>query len=342
MNRFFFLLFLVFEFCTVQLVAQSSVNPEYFTYIEKYKDLAVREMRLYKVPASITLAQGIVETNCGKSILAVESKNHFGIKCHKEWNGDSFFYDDDEANECFRKYKSVDESYRDHSLFLTSRSRYTTLFSIPLSDYRAWANGLKQAGYATNPEYANKLIQIIEDTKLFLLDDTLKIAGNYQAPIVNQMDNQLDKYKKEPFYSTGRVLFMESYRQPNPTDFTFLYTSNLGRKVYANFGSAFVFAQEGDTWAGIAKEFTLYSFQIFKQNDMLQTDNPIVGQIIYLEPKKKKQKIDNYTVKKGDSMYSISQQFCIRLKNLQEYNKLKPGDEPRAGTVVKLRANSKW
>lgn len=318
-----------------KLQAQSNVKPEYKEYVDRYKSLAVREMRMYKIPASITLAQGIIESNCGKSVLSVESKNHFGIKCQKEWMGEKYFYDDDEANECFRKYSSVDESYRDHSLFLTTRSRYAFLFNLPLKDYKAWAKGLKQAGYATNPEYANILIKVIEESELFLLDDTI---GQNPKELSEKINPEKENEPSENglFYSTGRVLYFENYMNQNPSDFKFLYTSDLGRKVYENFGVAFVFANAGDTWAALASEFKLYSFQIFKQNDMLQSDKIIPDQIVYLEPKKKKQKIDNYTVKKGDSMYSISQQFCIRLKYLYQYNGLQPGDEPRGGAIIKL------
>lgn len=344
MRRIQILLFVVGVFSFGLVQSQNTVNPEYFIYIENYKNLAIREMKLYKIPASITLAQGIIETNCGKSVLAVESKNHFGIKCHKEWLGEKYFYDDDEANECFRKYASIDESYRDHSLFLTTRSRYAFLFSLPITDYKAWANGLMQAGYATNPEYSNILIRIIEQTQLYKLDDTLMLDNNLakKVEISVPQGNEKLNYSAEPFYSSGRVLFLEDYKQPDPTNFTFLYTSDLGRKVYENYGVAFIYAQEGDTWAGIAKEFKLYTFQMYKQNDMLQSENPIPGQIIYLEPKKRKLKIDNYTAKKGDSMYSISQQFCIRLKILYELNGVSAGYEPNSGTVIKLRTTSKW
>ena len=131
-------------------------------YIQKYKDLAVEHMVEYSIPASITLAQGILESGSGESDLAVESNNHFGIKCHRDWEGDRSYYDDDEENECFRKYKSASESYLDHSLFLKNKPRYSELFSLNITDYKGWAKGLKKAGYATDPNYANNLIRVIE------------------------------------------------------------------------------------------------------------------------------------------------------------------------------------
>jgi len=132
-------------------------------YIDLYKDVAISEMRQYKIPASITLAQGILESGCGGSVLAIEANNHFGIKCHKEWTGGRFYYDDDEKNECFRVYADARESYHDHSLFLTTRERYNNLFTLKITDYKGWAHGLKSAGYATNPQYAPLLIKIIEE-----------------------------------------------------------------------------------------------------------------------------------------------------------------------------------
>jgi len=171
--KFRILFFSFFLLITHYLAAQQLVNSDYGAYIAKYKSIAIREMKIYKIPASITLAQGMIESGCGKSKLAINTMNHFGIKCQNDWPGDTYLYDDDEKNECFRKYNSVDESYRDHSLFLTTRSRYAALFTLPLNDYKGWAYGLKKAGYATNPDYANILIRLIETNKLYLFDDSL-------------------------------------------------------------------------------------------------------------------------------------------------------------------------
>jgi len=131
-------------------------------YIQTYKDIAIQKMVEYKIPASITLAQGIFESACGTSRLATEANNHFGIKCHKEWEGDTIKHDDDEMQECFRKYQEVEHSYNDHSQFLISRPRYAKLFTLDIMDYKAWAYGLKATGYATNPQYAERLISLIE------------------------------------------------------------------------------------------------------------------------------------------------------------------------------------
>jgi len=168
--------FLLSAFCFLPflLFAQYS-EADIYNYIETYKGIAIQKMAEYKIPASVTLAQGIFESACGTSRLATEANNHFGIKCHKEWQGDTIKHDDDALQECFRRYKEVEESFNDHSLFLTSRPRYANLFKLDVMDYKAWANGLKAAGYATNPQYADKLIGLIERFDLAKQDTICKL-----------------------------------------------------------------------------------------------------------------------------------------------------------------------
>ena len=163
--KFFFNLFLLLSFTSF---SQTLTND----YINDYKDLAVEEMNLYNIPASITLSQGILESSNGESMLATKANNHFGIKCHSSWQGDRVFHDDDEKGECFRKYNNVEDSYRDHSLFLANSSRYSFLFDIPIQNYKSWAKGLKKAGYATNPKYSKLLINIIKRYNLDQYDKT--------------------------------------------------------------------------------------------------------------------------------------------------------------------------
>jgi flagellum-specific peptidoglycan hydrolase FlgJ len=148
-------------FCSSALQAQYT-EADIYNYIDTYKEIAIKKMADYKIPASITLAQGIFESASGTSRLATEANNHFGIKCHKEWEGETIKHDDDELQECFRKYIKPEESYNDHSIFLTSRPRYANLFKLDVMDYKSWAHGLKAAGYATNPQYADRLISLIE------------------------------------------------------------------------------------------------------------------------------------------------------------------------------------
>jgi len=345
---FFYFLLLVAH----SLTAQKLVSSDYGAYIKQYKSAAIREMQLYKIPASITLAQGMIESGCGKSILALNTMNHFGIKCQNTWAGETYYYDDDKEKECFRKYNSVDESYRDHSIFLSTRSRYAALFTLPLNDYKGWAHGLKKAGYATNPDYPNILIRLIETNKLYLLDDSLisseQTAYNEPKPeekkevkqnvkkTVKKNANKVVVPDNASINKEERIIFRNSYKMPVPSAFEILYTSDMGRKVYQNYNVPLIFAKKDDTWLSIAKEFNIFSFQVFKQNDLLESDHIIPGQMIYLESKKKKNPDKIYKVKNGDSMYSISQEKCIKLAQLLKYNKYKPGDEPRSGTEIKL------
>lgn len=168
-----------------------AANNAYISYIDKYKDWAINQMNRYGVPASLTLAQGLLESDAGRSTLAVEGNNHFGIKCHSDWDGKTLYHDDDRRNECFRKYKSAESSFEDHSVFLASHQRYSSLFDLKLTDYKGWAHGLKEAGYATNPQYADRLIDIIE---AYGLDKYDKKGGRLEKP---------DMITHQPYLSNG-------------------------------------------------------------------------------------------------------------------------------------------
>ncbi|MGI6342209.1 MAG: glucosaminidase domain-containing protein [Bacteroidales bacterium] len=353
------ILFVRFNF----LHSQQFSRPEYKNYVETYIDVAVNEMLLYNIPASITLAQGILESNSGRSLLATEANNHFGIKCHEGWLGETYTYDDDKKGECFRKYKSATESFRDHSLFLTTRPRYSNLFALPLTDYKGWANGLKLSGYATNPNYANILIRIIEENSLMIFDDTVNVYSferlvrlqsdetRQSAVVTPDISPETDKDKsapkhpvEEPTYDKelftdyiGKILFYENYVQPNPEDFQVVYISKTGRNVYRNYGVPFIFAEKGDTWESIAKEFNIWASQVYKQNDLARNDKITEGQILYLEKKNNRRVTFIHEVKEGETMYSISQEKCIKLKKLYKYNKIHPGIEPNPGTKIYLR-----
>lgn len=174
MHRIILTLLLLLILVSPDVLSQTR-NSAYESYIDRYSSTAVEQMKKYHVPASITLAQGILESDAGRSMLAVEGNNHFGIKCHSDWEGRRMYYDDDRRGECFRKYGSAQASFEDHSVFLASGSRYAFLFDLKVTDYKGWANGLKSAGYATNPNYAKKLIDLIE---LYGLDRFDRGAGN--------------------------------------------------------------------------------------------------------------------------------------------------------------------
>ena len=340
--------FLVLFFIPLLTFGQQENNPDHIAYINKYRKLAIREMQLYKIPASITLAQGIIESSCGKSVLTKESLNHFGIKCQKEWTGETYYYDDDKANECFRKYNNVNESYRDHSLFLTSRPRYASLFTLAITDYKGWAYGLRLTGYATNPAYADILIRTIEANQLNLLDDSVvnglenTVLARQEEPGINRPDSLNEALPAPESYlsNSGRILFRGEYEDPDPAAFPLAYTSKSGRKVYKNNGVPFIFAEESDTWYSIAKEFGIYSFQIYKQNDLSRNDQLIKGKKVYLEPKRKRNPAKTYKVKPGDCLYSVSQDLGIRLKDLVKYNIKYQTQEPEPGDILHLKSTT--
>lgn len=337
MNKYLAIIILISGVSVIVNAQIKPVNPEYQAYIDKYSDMAVREMQLYRIPASITLSQGIIESNCGKSSLAKEANNHFGIKCQKDWIGETYLFDDDKEQECFRKYNNADESFRDHSLFLTTRTRYSELFSLELTDYKGWARGLSKCGYATNPNYPDILIRVIEDCRLFRFDDLAmadKLAVNKED--TGKVLPQAQAHA-EPQNDASQVYFKKTYKMPSPGEFKLKDVSKLGRKVYENNGIPFIFALRNDTWHSIAAEFGIYSFQVYKQNDLSVSDAITEGQILYLEPKKRQAAAASCIMGDSDSMYSVSQRYGIKISYLYKYNGLQPGDQPVSGTTIYLR-----
>ncbi len=281
-------------------------NSRYSEYIRQYAPLAVEQMRQYKIPASITLAQGLLESGAGYSQLARKSNNHFGIKCHSNWRGRRVYHDDDARGECFRAYSHPRDSYEDHSLFLRSGARYAFLFDLKITDYRSWARGLKRAGYATDPSYANRLITIIEDYGLYQYDT--QGLGKRAA---HQWEKEL---KKKPWLA-------------NP------------HKVYIANGIAYVVAREGDEFQMLGKELDISWKKLVKYNDLHRDYTLENGDIIYLKEKNKKasKQFPFHVVREGESMHSISQKYGIRLKNLYKMNR-KDGDYiPLVGDRLRLR-----
>jgi LysM repeat protein len=277
-------------------------------YIEKYKDDAIQEMHHSGVPASITLAQGILESGDGNSPLALYANNHFGIKCHTSWKGETFVMDDDEKNECFRKYNSAYESFKDHSEFLTSRSRYASLFELKITDYKGWATGLKAAGYATNPKYADLLIALIEKHEL----------------------NQYDNYAKVPSKQLAK----------NKTS-SILAENQSKRVIKLRNNVKYTFASSEDDVNSIAKDFNLNVWQILKYNDLNKSDKLTTGEIIYLQPKRNKAAEEYHTVKNGESMRDIAQMHGIKLKQLYKKNNMFVGTYPQVGQKLSLRKKLK-
>ena len=270
-------------------------------YIETFKEDAVKEMCLNKIPASIVLAQAMFESANGNSELAKNANNHFGIKCKKEWCGESYSKDDEERNECFRKYISVLESYTDHSTFLKSRPRYAFLFDIPVTDYKSWCVGLKEAGYATDPKYAKRLIDIIEKYKLYELD---------KRPLI-----------EKPEFPSMEIAMPE-------LDMREVYRFNHGK---------FIITKQGDSFFKIASQFNIELEKLLEYNDIKRGDKIEIGQKLFLEPKHDKAKEPYHVVQKGENLRCISQIHGIKLAVLCKNNHLKPENEVKAGEILYLR-----
>lgn len=280
----------------------------YEIYIDNYGNLAREHMDRYKIPASIKLAQGILESGAGMSELARNSNNHFGIKCHRSWSGPRVFAPDDTPNDCFRKYSRVEDSYRDHSEFLTSGARYRPLFELSITDYKGWARGLQKQGYATDRAYANKLIKLIEDYELYRFDDP-KYRGGVSRGQRETMRRQ----------ETARVSWTH---QP-----------------YITHGLVYVIAVDGDSFLSIANEFGFSEKELLRYNEV-PADFPLSeGDIVYFQRKKTRadKPYQEHVVQVGESMYSISQKYGIRLRNLYRLNKKNYEYIPEEGDRLKLR-----
>lgn len=296
----------LFTLCALPMNAQRK-NARYVAYIKEYAPMAMEQMKLHKIPASITLAQGLLESGAGMSTLAKKSNNHFGIKCHRDWRGKRTYHDDDARGECFRVYSSVEGSYEDHSLFLKKGARYAFLFDLKITDYKGWAKGLKKAGYATDRSYANRLITIIEDYELYKYDTqgmmTKREARRWEREV-----------KKKPWLLNPHEVFLAN-------------------------DLAYVVARDGDTFQLLGGEFGISWKKLVNYNDLHQEYTLEAGDIIYLTKKNKRasKKYKEYVVRDGDSMHSISQIYGIRLKNLYRMNR-KPADYiPEVGDRLRLR-----
>ncbi len=285
--------------------AQSRWNSAYQQYVDQYKDLAIEQMKRYKIPASITLAQGLLESGAGRSELARKGNNHFGIKCHT-WNGGTVHFDDDANQECFRAYNSVSDSYEDHSRFLVTGRRYQGLFNLSITDYKGWARGLKAAGYATNPKYADRLIDIIQVYSLYQYD-TAKSYDRFYA-------------KRSRDHNVGGAALHAVYK----------FNDNY-----------YVKARKGDTFAAIAAETGISRRRLAKYNERDKNDILAEGDIVYLKKKRKKApkeyKGRMHYVRQGQSMYTISQLYGIRLKSLYKLNGLTPDYQIKVGDSLRVR-----
>ena len=290
-------------------------------YINTYKDLAIAEMKRSGIPASITLAQGIVESNYGNSQLVIVSNNHFGIKCHG-WAGEESYHDDDVKNECFRKYKNARESYIDHTDFLMSRSRYVFLFEYKSTDYKSWAKGLSKAGWATDPKYSQKLIDKIEYYDLHQYDTGVKVAKHTKPQSVETKKSTVKTATASNDFASFSI-----ERHP----------------VRENNRTNYITAKVGDSYTSLSNELDMMPWQLPRYNEAKTTDELHEGQIVYLQPKRRKAERgkENHTMREGETMHQISQQYAIKLSRLYLLNRMEEGTQPKVGEVLNLRKKKK-
>ncbi|MFH0841494.1 MAG: glucosaminidase domain-containing protein [Bacteroidota bacterium] len=298
-----------------QTVRPSAGEPNAVLYIEKYRDIAVSEMKRTGVPASITLAQGMIESDFGRSTLAREGNNHFGIKCHSNWTGPTIKHHDDRRNECFRKYKRPEDSFYDHSDFLRSGSRYSFLFALDMTDYKGWARGLKKAGYATNPDYANMLIRKIDEMNLHYYD------MGYTADV-----------KKEKVEEDEEVEEVEGGGN-------MVSERKADKRILENNRIQYIIVMDGETREMIDKEFSLLRWELARYNEISDEFVPVAGQMLYLQPKRDRAEPgkETHTVIEGETIYLISQQYGIKKSKLCEMNRITEGEELSPGSKLWLR-----
>jgi hypothetical protein len=316
--------------------AQTSTNG--VNYVNTYKALAMAEEQRSGVPAAITLAQGLHESEAGMSELVRNSNNHFGIKCKEDWKGAAYYHDDDRKQECFRVYASPAESYRDHSDFLRQGSRYASLFQLDPTDYEGWAYGLRKAGYATNIKYSQILIKLIKEYnlqqytliavgKLAAADEVVLAApggGGVVTPIlpVAQPDTGAGVMTRKADAATGAPDV--SYPEGE-------FTINRTRVVYVAAGVALL---------SVANRYEVQLGRLLEFNEMKEEDVLVKGQLIFLQRKRRTGAIEFHVVREGEGMYEIAQAEGVRVQDLLEMNQLFPGAQPAVGERIYLQRSA--
>ena len=328
MRRYFFLI--SFVCITTILSAQNKKNATYLDYIEKYAEIAMVEQSRHKIPACITLAQALLESSAGQSELSISSNNHFGIKCHSNWEGERVYHDDDKKGECFRKYDKVIDSYEDHSLFL-KRDRYKLLFSYKITDYKAWAYGLKAAGYATDPQYPDKLIKIIEDYGLAAYTDSKKVKE-----AAEKYDKQTVKETKTSVVSSEKSEISDVNSEVVEFDALNMYIIHEVKKTN---NVAYIIATSTDTWTSVAKEFGLKEQELRKLNEYPKQTQMAEGMKIYVQAKKNK--VSNkpfvHTVDYNESMHDIAQKYGVKMLSIYKLNNKEKWSKVKVGEKLKLK-----
>ncbi len=327
---------LIFFLLAASMISNAQNSGVIRNYVATYKDLAIAEMQRTGVPASIKLAQGIHETMAGTSQLVLKSNNHFGIKCKSNWAGESVSHDDDARGECFRKYLNAEDSYRDHSNFLKNSQRYASLFLLEPIDYEGWANGLKKAGYATNPKYPQVLIKLVEDYGL--QEYTLVALGKKVAQDEIAANTQKDTTSKE----VGEVKSMsnnfenkdskESKEEANMAAYPQgEFKINETRVIYLRQGTSFLF---------VAQQYNVPLARLFEFNEIKEAEASDKDQLIYLQRKRKTGDSEFHIVQPGENLHDIAQKQGIRLESLLEHNWLKANERPAPGEQLNLQKKS--
>lgn len=310
---------------------RKKITPQ--EYIESYKDDAIKEMKRAGVPASITLAQGMLESGYGNSELARKAKNHFGIKCHSKWDGPIFRLDDDKKDECFRKYKTVWHSYRDHSDFLRGSRRYAFLFDLKMTDYKGWCRGLKKAGYATNRKYASLLIDMIEryDLNKFVTKKRFKKKKVKKQPeIVPHIEEEVDN-------RSGARL-----EEEGDDDFEIeVGGGSLPIVKKSKNWINYVDIKKGDTYYSIAKRHDIPLRRLYKYNDCNADTLLKIGEPLYLQPKRSKGTKRSHVFAADDDLYRVSQQYGIQLKHIYKRNNWPEGYSPKEGEKIYMKGRKK-
>ncbi len=310
--------------------SQSRIKYTTEEYIARWNKIAVEHQEKYGIPASITLAQGILESNNGNGRLAVEANNHFGIKCKKNWTGATISHDDDAKGECFRKYHSAEESYEDHANYIDTQPRYDSLFRHSETDYKAWARGLKAAGYATDPQYAEKLIRIIEENKLYLYDRGEDALEQRVAEVEKVEQEIVADIPAQPT-KESEVVDIDNY--------TVTVNPHHGYSVQMVNGVEFVEPKQGDTYAKIAALFDLPVKKIYKFNDVAVGAELAEGERVFLQRKQTRYVGSElyHTAAEGETVRSVAQRYGVRLAKLATLNRLSSDATLHEGQHVKLR-----
>jgi len=327
---------LLFLLAILSTTFSFSQKEKAIAYVEKYKEIAISEMQRTGVPAAITLAQGILESKYGESDLSKESNNHFGIKCKLDWNGEKVYHDDDLRQECFRKYNTVEASYKDHSDFLKSRPHYSSLFSLNPTDFQAWAYGLKKAGYATERDYPEMLIKVIND---YNLNQYTVIALN-KAP--NSVDSSLTKTAIEKITITTTIVEDEKDELETVTKTTDkkVTVENYPKGLFSINGCKVIYASEGTSMLALAQQNNITLAKILEINDLDEVQILDKNQLIFLERKQKKGTTDFHIAVANESLHDIAQKEGVRMDMLVEYNSTHKKLNPLLGEKVYLRTKA--